>query len=96
MRILIAFISMFLTTSAMAHSWYDYDCCHDKDCAPILSEEMLPDGSYRIGTKVGTAIWRPGSPSTRIRPSQDEQEHACILQGTNQTVVICLYRRAGT
>jgi len=25
---------------AEGHSWYSYECCHDKDCRPVPCEEI--------------------------------------------------------
>jgi hypothetical protein len=37
---------MLLNGAAVAHSWYDESCCHDRDCRPIPCEqiEKLADG----------------------------------------------------
>jgi len=75
---------------ALGHGWYDTDCCHDNDCAPITKEAWPQgrDGDSIITTKQGEGRTGPG---TRIRPSKDEKDHACIMHGR----VMCVYRAAG-
>jgi hypothetical protein len=76
---------------ARAHSWYDQDCCHDNDCGPVLYSSFVASDpsslpSRVVTTKFGTAVIPRDF--KRIRPSQDGQEHACIIGGR----LICLYQ----
>ena len=78
-----------LSTSAYGHSWYDPECCHDKDCAPIELEE-----NGWVVTKRGKAPlpqnYRP------VRPSQDNKSHACLMPTEDGNMYIqCLYRPTG-
>lgn len=87
-KALAALTLLFLTSSASAHSFYELECCHDKDCAPVEdggvketpSGYVLPDGStIPYGDK-------------RIRFSPDSRFHWCHGQPVmGQVSTICLY-----
>jgi hypothetical protein len=92
MRKLILLLALLLPGTVLAHSWYDHDCCHDKDCGPILSERKLPDGRHAITTFVGTAYWKPGD-WANIRLSKDAEDHACMVKtDMGEVVLTCIYR----
>jgi hypothetical protein len=73
-------------TPAPAHSWYERDCCHDKDCHPIAScaeIKELPDGSY---------VWNGitfAKASRRV--SHDNSCHVCVMEGMPLHYGICIY-----
>lgn len=75
---------LFGVSAAWAHSWYDGDCCHDNDCAPVTAVEYLPDGSWKVTTKHGTAVFPANHPR---RLSQDGKTHACFTP----VKLYCLY-----
>jgi len=77
---LIAGITL-LPTSAKAHSWYDHDCCSDKDCAPVNEIKEGP-GGY---TLPNGDLMKYGD--GRIRQSVDNQFHWCH----NGVITYCLY-----
>lgn len=82
---LIFFLIMLIPVPAKSHSWYDQDCCHDKDCSPIISVKPSSDPNQSlIVTKHGSGVT---SLTTKRRKSQDDQDHACIVYEH----VICLY-----
>jgi hypothetical protein len=68
---------------ALPHSWYDAECCSDRDCAPITyAPRPLPGGSYLLNT--GEVV-EPG----RVKWSRDEHYHLCRSPNTGQ--IYCLY-----
>jgi len=74
--------------NAKAHSWYDFDCCSDNDCAPLSPDDVAttPQG-YRI-----KGTWTVPYSAPQIRPSRDHDYHLCEYpKGT----VRCLYVPAG-
>jgi hypothetical protein len=64
-------------TPAQAHSFYPYECCHDRDCWP-----MGLDADAREPEPVETATgWRLHDgiviPFSETRPSPDGRFHVC-------------------
>jgi hypothetical protein len=89
--------------TAHAHSWYDPECCHEMDCAPVTSSAYIAGASYDaagqpianalprliVTTRMGTAMVPP---DMKRRMSHDGQMHACIRSdGTAGMRVICIY-----
>ena len=74
--ILLTLILMFATTPAAAHSWYPIECCSDKDCSVVPSEQVqvTPAGYMVNGWHVAFS---------QAKASPDEEYHACISQGFN-------------
>ena len=83
---------------AAAHSFYDPECCHDQDCAPVTKTELIPGFAYAgiasLGKPQPPALWvttrhgRAAVPQNMIpRESKDADAHACIRLGK----VICYY-----
>ena len=62
--------------SVHAHSWYDPDCCSDRDCAP--AEVLEVDGRIVLRNQHGMA---PLPPTLTPRTSRDE------LYGDRKSVV---------
>lgn len=90
----------------MAHEWYDYACCEDKDCDVIGWDELTYDQNKRIwywkSKRSGvTHVIHEDSVSPidkqkRIRVSKDGQLHGCErnVAGYNSPpawVAYCLY-----
>lgn len=67
-----------LNAEVSAHNWYPPDCCHNRDCAPVLDIERLDTGDFRVRSIHGTATV---TPQTRLLESQDAQPHVCIREG---------------
>lgn len=79
----LALVVLMIPTATLAHDWYDYDCCSDKDCGPIDESRVtqdkdgfLVDGKFRF-------------PKDKIRPSQDGRFHFC--QNPHTGTPLCLY-----
>lgn len=86
---LIAFMAAVLftvcvSTAANGHSWYDNECCHDRDCAEVVSMRQLPNNGVEVTTKLGTGVMIE---TTKMKKSLDEKDHACIIYGK----IICFY-----
>jgi hypothetical protein len=86
----IAMALILTATAASAHSWYDSDCCHDRDCAPIpySALDWQPDGSVVVTLTSADHFMVPpgvtvtgtfGHDSLGLRDSQDGQNHACVV-----------------
>ncbi len=93
-------IALLLSYSALSHSWYDNDCCHDQDCAPVIQPiETDKDGNQKMTTKHGTVTITPSFKQNR--DSRDNQIHVCMrdvskydefnFTGQSQFVPICVY-----
>lgn len=84
---LFGFFVLFPVLKGQTHSWYDIDCCHDKDCAPVTSITKGPDKDTDLMMTIhGTyAIKRDGD--FNRRPSKDGNFHVCA----NQFRIICVY-----
>ena len=63
---------LLLAGPAMAHSWYDADCCSGTDCAPLEPDEVkaLADGYHFRGFVLPYR-------DPRIRVSKDPDYHWC-------------------
>jgi hypothetical protein len=90
MRVLSGLLLLLVFgSSALAHGWYDMDCCHWMDCAPVTStafvaSNVLQPANMVVSTQFGTALVPH---NFQVRPSKDGQLHACIREGR----LICLY-----
>jgi hypothetical protein len=88
LRIMAASLLAGLTaTVALAHSWYEPDCCSDRDCAPVDGKYIeltplghvlrLPPGSHPM-LKNATRTIQYIVPNGTSRPSRDQQYHVCL------------------
>lgn len=73
------------------HSWYDYDCCSDNDCAPVISK-VNTGKDWLITTKHGT-VAVPYNQAKR--PSQDDEEHLCFRIDGDKVFIYCYYVPSG-
>jgi hypothetical protein len=73
---------------ASAHSFYDWDCCSDRDCQPV-AEGMVAEesGGYRV--LLTNQFIDRNSPKVRMSP--DGRWHVCTLGGNLGGSVLCLY-----
>jgi len=81
------------TGTATAHDWYEKDCCHNKDCAPILREDKETVTTIHGTARKSTLMIKPE------RRSKDYNDHACIIHpwggdagGSVEPAVRCIYR----
>lgn len=82
-----ALISL-ISSAASSHSWYDPDCCSDRDCRPVDADDMA---------EIGGGCWKylPTGATfcgNRVRPSKDKHWHVCI---SNNNVPYCAYIQMG-
>lgn len=85
MRVLTALL--LTVTPALAHDWYDHDCCDTRDCAPIEDVHVervqggyqveIPPGSHPMAGLGVSEFVRFDDP--RVRVSADDAYHACIV-----------------
>lgn len=80
---------LLLTTSAMAHSWYPVNCCHDNDCRRVPCEDIAetPTGYLYDGVKFEKSA---------MQPSRDRWCHVCILEAGSTKRGLCLFTLQGT
>jgi hypothetical protein len=72
------------------HNWYDPECCSDRDCFPVPGKQ-LADGRYLFLVLDIEYI----KTEAEIRPSRDENFHAC--QPAHKKEPVCFYApRAGS
>ena len=73
----VVLMLVFLSSPALAHSFYDYDCCSDRDCHPVNSDDLVEveDGCWKY---LPTGAKFCGK---QVRPSQDKHWHVCIGAG---------------
>jgi hypothetical protein len=84
---------IFLAGPALTHSWYDPDCCSDRDCEPVSAVTFVASNPGSVPVMVVTTSFgtKPVTARTKIRESRDSRMHACIYQGE----LICLYMPPG-
>lgn len=67
-------------TPASAHSWYDEDCCNQKDCAPVISKKYdKVTKNWTMTTKHGTVTFSMKNMAVSHRASQDQRIHVCMI-----------------
>lgn len=100
-----AFLFVWLVDRALAHEWYDYECCDNRDCYELRdgSVTVTPMG-YRVdyvsrdGFRVQMLI---NFGDKRIRQSRDQHFHTCegfVYQGAEAPTgrwIRCLYVPSG-
>jgi hypothetical protein len=65
-------VLLFLTTAALAHSWYPVECCGEYDCSPIDDARVrVVEGGYLVDGKHFIE-------TSRVRQSKDSDYHACF------------------
>ena len=92
---LLTALAIFLlaATVVRAHSWYDPDCCHMMDCAPITSMSFVASDPTKPASMVVTTVHGTAMVSqlTKRRESKDSQAHACITLYKQVKDVRCIY-----
>jgi hypothetical protein len=92
MLVIYALITFVAVSRARAHSWYDQDCCHDRDCGPVSMEDVeeLANGDWRYIPENKIFSKAEG----RVRPSHDGKFHVCLQPHTR--FPYCIYILQGT
>lgn len=86
----LLFLSVFLSTGALAHSHYGWECCSGRDCKPI------PVGDVKV-TANGWHIKITGEVipfgDKKIKNSPDGEFHRCARSAdfSAKGVTLCLY-----
>jgi hypothetical protein len=84
-------------TPGHAHDWYPMECCHEQDCAPVISAtseveataDALMPAQLVVTTKFGTVAVPHGF---ERKPSPDGRMHACIRKdGNGDLWLICFF-----
>ena len=71
MKLTCTLLVLILPATALAHSWYPYECCSDRDCYPVAIEQVTStQGGWML--KDGTFIGH-----REARPSPDGRFHIC-------------------
>jgi hypothetical protein len=92
--LIIILLSAPAITDALAHSWYDPECCSERDCAPVTTTEQV-NGGAMMTTEHGT-VFVPNSYKP-MRISQDGKWHVCMTTlYTGEKKLLCVYGAAGT
>lgn len=96
MRLPLAALAAMLllgTAAALAHSWYDPQCCSERDCRPVPCDEISDqaDGYHWDGLVFERS---------KAKPSQDKRCHVCILDrttwGGEGRGTLCIYIQQGS
>jgi hypothetical protein len=84
--------------SALAHGWYEYRCCSDKDCRALEAHEIrvAPEGFYVTPDGGPTQFVPMGNHRLREIPAAASAEdiqkfHLCTVQGKPTGEILCLY-----
>jgi hypothetical protein len=85
----VIFIGLGLMASqpSHGHSWYDADCCNDKDCEPMEADYLpVENGQYLLPNGEKVAV-------NNVRPSLDGRYHWCRIRDLirPQGKLSCLY-----
>lgn len=85
---LAGLVLLALAPAALAHSWYPYDCCSDRDCWPMGQDDdarepdpQIVPGGYR--THDGLFV-----PQAQTRPSRDGRFHVCRHGGAREGGIV--------
>ena len=80
-RAAIFLAALLAPAAASAHSWYAWECCHDRDCHPIADVVETPQGYVVLSETIPHG-------DSRLRVSQDAEFHVCQ---PNPPAIRCLY-----
>jgi hypothetical protein len=82
-------MKILLIALTLVHSWYDENCCHDRDCHPVPCEEIekMSDGWLWRDAATKQRHWFPHD---RLKASHDDACHVCVSPKTTPSG-ICLY-----
>lgn len=98
--ILVVLLILISATVVFAHSFYDHECCHDRDCAPAKDVKYLDDGTIIVQIvlegKLHTITYPKDFPREKIKSSKDERVHGCAFVRSNPPDPLCLYLPAGS
>lgn len=85
---------MLVTNPIKIHSWYDADCCSDRDCFPVEAKH-LDNGNIQFKTQQGFLELNLRQHHDKIRPSKDENYHICMIPNEGAPKILCIYVPSG-
>lgn len=91
-------VYLFSASKTYPHSWYDRDCCDDRDCRPAAPDEVQvnPTGYLVTVTIDGfTASKQFRKDESAVRMSQDGRYHVCVQRFGQSISFYCLYVPGG-
>lgn len=88
-RITLALILSLATGTAAAHSFYSYECCHDRDCRPLAVDEVRETPQGWLIVSSGRTI---PYDFHRLKNSPDGRYHLCTTSGDADGMILCFYR----
>lgn len=66
-----------LAAVILAHSWYPYECCSDRDCHKVTDAREVQGGYTAEGIFFPKAL---------VKPSRDGDFHACYHPTTKKPI----------
>jgi nitrous oxide reductase accessory protein NosL len=93
----VFFIWLLLASTALAHSWYEAECCSGQDCqqvSPMNVKATAAGWLVQLTSKDHPLVKAPFSTiipydSPKVHKSQDENFHVCF--GPKQQILFCIY-----
>lgn len=89
MKLFVFLFVCIFSFSALAHDPYPIECCHERDCAPIIEIKPLEGGmfptKFLVRTKIAWGIWDINDVKPNTLPSGtshilgDNKYHACMI-----------------
>jgi hypothetical protein len=72
-----------------AVAWYPWECCHDRDCRPVATVRIAPQGLWMTTVDGFTVL--VGDDEER-RPSHDMRWHVCFNEDImHNTIIQCVF-----
>lgn len=86
---IVVILLLVMSSQALAHSFYDMECCHDQDCHPVACDQIseTSDGFEFDGVRFARSM---------ERPSQDRRCHVCIMGSGSGRRGLCIYTQQGS
>jgi hypothetical protein len=83
-----AFIFLVGASFVRGHSFYDPECCSEKDCAPVEEGTIQEEPAGFTVRATGEFIPRD---SSKVRMSPDGKWHRCSWNGLPGERTLCIY-----
>ena len=75
-------------------SWYPPECCHDRDCRPVVRVQIVTAGMWMTTDDGQTVLI---GPQEERRRSRDMRWHVCLAKDLhNNLIVQCLFEPANS
>jgi hypothetical protein len=70
-------------------TWYPRECCHDRDCQPVVGVRETPEGLWMTMVDGTSLLISSDEPR---RTSRDMRWHICLAKTTNRDIVVqCVF-----